>query len=117
MIENAYLPEPYRGLTDEQLVERYPYEFRFRDPKFEVKYDRFFKAIEVWREVWATLPMTTPYLFNDEDCPDYPEAREFVAARKEYLDDLRQRKLVEDQDPGRPLGDADFQMYARTGEF
>jgi hypothetical protein len=88
---NSYLPEPFQGRTDEDLIEEYPYQFRFRDRVFLEKWERWQKARNDWRQTWPKLDMSIPVYFSDENCPDHPVAKEFVAARRAYLDDLAWR--------------------------
>lgn len=93
---NSYLPKPFRGRTNEQLLEKWPHAFRFRDPEFVAIWKRWWDARAQWRAVYPSLDMKIPRFFHDEECPDHPVAREFVAARKAYLDDLQARRNRED---------------------
>lgn len=95
---NGYLPPPFQGLTDAQLLERWPHAFRFRDPSFVEIWSRWQEARRSWRKAWWGCPTGTPPSFKDEDCPDHPVAREFVAARRAYLNDLARRKSAEDRE-------------------
>jgi hypothetical protein len=92
---NNYLPEPFRGLSDEELLERWPLEFRFRDDTFVKIWTRWGRARTAWRDAWWGCPMGTPIYFSDDDCPDHPVAREFVTSRRAYLEDLARRRLAE----------------------
>lgn len=106
------MPAPAVKLTEEELKalkaeqalieefpERYPYQCRFQDPLFLQKWTRWQTARNLWRKTWEALPFAqnVPPYFTDEKCPDHPVAREFVAARKEYLADLDWRMAA---DPG-----------------
>lgn len=92
---NDYLPEPFKGLSDEQLLERWPHAFRFRDPDFDRIWTRWQEARRAWRLAWWSCPVGTPPFFKDEECPDHPVAREFVEARRAYLEDLADRSKRE----------------------
>jgi hypothetical protein len=93
---NNYLPEPFRGLSDVALLERWPLEFRFRDEAFVKIWTRWERARTAWRAAWWGCPMNTPPFFTDEECPDHPAAREFVEARRAYHEDLASRRLAEE---------------------
>jgi hypothetical protein len=95
-LENACLPEPFRGCSNEELLRRWPSSFRFRDPVFLEKWDRWNRARRVWSASWWSCEVGTPPWFEDEDCPDHPDAREFVAARAEYLEELERRRSLEE---------------------
>lgn len=96
---NGYLPAPFRGMSDQQLLERWPMAFRFRDPEFVELWSRWQRARAEWRRTWWSCEVGTPCFFKDEDCPDHPAARAFVAARRAYLDDLERRMLEEGDAP------------------
>lgn len=95
---NDCLPEPFRGLTDEQLLERWPLAFRFRDEAFVEVWRRWQRARTEWRRSWWSCEVGTPYFFKDEACPDHPVAREFVEARQAYLAELADRRGREHAD-------------------
>lgn len=92
---NSDLPEPFNGLSDQQLLERWPNEFRFRDPGFVKIWIRWQQARATWRKAWWSCPLGTLWDFPDAECPEHPDAREFVAARRAYLEDLERRRTLE----------------------
>lgn len=94
-VPNNYLPKPFQGLTNTALLQRWPHSFRFRDPDFVKIWRRWQAARAAWETAWWQCPMGTLRHFRDEDCPDHPAAREFVAARRAYLDDLTRRSKEE----------------------
>lgn len=99
-VPNHYLPEPFKGLTDEVLLRQYPHEFRFRDPEFVEKRTRMEMALAAWKKVWWSCPLGTPPYFSDKECPDHPVAREMVEARRAWLEDERRRLRLEEEFEG-----------------
>lgn len=96
--DNLYLPEPFCGLSDEELIEGWSYEFRFRDPVFVELWQRFQDACRVWEAAWWKSDIGTPMHFDDIECPDIPEAKEFIEARRMYLEDVRIRIEIESRE-------------------
>lgn len=85
----------FQGLSDAELLERWPYMFRFRDETFVKIWSRWDEARLAWRNAWWSCPAGTPLSFTADECPDHPVAREVVEARGAYLLDLERRHSVE----------------------